>query len=386
MSNLIPVVDIVKPQKMFVEAHIADIHFGVLPPYIEYNILKEQFLSYLYQMNVLDIVSINGDLFDHKMMASSEAIMFANQFIYELAEICKIKGATLIIIAGTLSHDSDQLKIFYPYTLSQEIDVRIVTTIQFLYIKGKRILCIPELYNKGEKYYNDYLVYGGLYDACYMHGTYKGAIYGKNTRDLNSNREPVFDIDDFGSCLGPIISGHNHIHSVYDKDFYYCGSPIRWCFGEEQEKGFLILLHDISTRHYLVHFEPIVSFRYDTIELSNIMQSNPNTIINYINEIKKNGIDYLRVMITVNDAEKIAILKSYYRNAKDITIIADYEKNKIEEKLQEMEDSYKNEFSYLFDMNLSPEEKLIQYMNNKYKSVIWDTDSFKSFMEKIQNL
>ena len=44
----------------FVEAHIADIHFGAIDPRTQYNILTEQFINYLESMNVLDIVSING--------------------------------------------------------------------------------------------------------------------------------------------------------------------------------------------------------------------------------------------------------------------------------------------------------------------------------------
>ena len=37
------VVDFVQPQDMFVEAHIADLHFGVIDPLTEYQILSNQF-------------------------------------------------------------------------------------------------------------------------------------------------------------------------------------------------------------------------------------------------------------------------------------------------------------------------------------------------------
>lgn len=374
------IAEIIKSEEMFVEAHIADIHFGVIDPMIQYNILKEQFLNYLYEMKTLDIVSINGDLFDHKFIASADAIMVANQFINDLVNICKMKNATLILLSGTASHDSNQLNLFRYLETDQDVDVRIVNETKFLYIKGKKILCIPELYNKGIDYYQHFLFYNGYYDACYMHGTYKEAIYGKNTPDLDSNREPVFDIKDFSFCLGPIISGHKHVRSIHDKDFYYCGSPIRWCFGEEQEKGFLILLHDLKTRHYLVHFEPITSFRYDTIELSDIINSDPNTIINYINEIKNKGIYKLRVIFRVNDRDKIALLKSYYKNNKEVTlVIDDEEKQMIENKLNEMEDEY-NKFIYLFDKNLSPEEKLSQYMNQIHGTTFWDIDTLNNLL------
>lgn len=383
---MIEIVKQVKFQSLFVEAHIADLHFGVIDPLTEYNILKEQFLDVISEMNVLDIVCIEGDIFDHKFMASSEVIMYINMFIQDLVNICKMKNATLILISGTSSHDSDQLKMFYHLSMLNDVDVRVITEMKFVFVRGKKILCIPELYNKGEDYYNSFLVYGGLYDACYMHGCFKGAIRNKNERDLNSSREPVFDISDFGSCAGPIISGHNHIRSQYETDFYYCGSPIRWTFGDEKDKGFLILIHDIKTRHYHVHFEPIVSFRYDTINLDSLIRSDPNTIIQYIDQIKRNGIDKLRIIFTINDADKIALLKSYYRNIKDIKIETNFEKNKIEENLNKIDEMYKKEYSYLFDNNLSYEEKLIQYMNSKDPSYYWDIDNYRSFMQELAKL
>ena len=98
-----------------VEAHIADIHFGAIEPNLQYKILQEQFLQHLHELQVLDIISINGDLFDHRFLASSDAIMYASMFIQELIEIAKEKNATLILISGTASHDADQLKLFYHY-------------------------------------------------------------------------------------------------------------------------------------------------------------------------------------------------------------------------------------------------------------------------------
>ena len=383
---MIDVVEYIKPRSFFVEAHIADIHFGVIDPNTTYNILKAQFLNYLYSMNVLDIVSINGDLFDHKFMTSSESVMVANIFIQDLVNICKMKNATLILITGTGAHDADQLKMYYYLTRLRDVDVRVVQQAEFIYVKGKRILCIPEMYNMGADYYNNLLHFSGIYDACYMHGTFKGAIFGKNEHDLGSKREPVFDIDDFSTCRGPVISGHNHTRSIYDTDFFYCGSPIRWSYNDEAAKGFLILLQDISTHKYQIHFEPITSFRYDTINLDNMLNTDPNTIIQYITKVKEAGIDHLRVMFTINDAEKITILKNYFRYIKDISIETSFENQKIEEHLMEMDSKLRDERAYLFDENLSPEQKLIQYMNIHNDSVFWTVDEFKSFMEKIQQL
>ena len=70
----------------FVEAHIADIHFGALDPSVQYKILQEQFISKIRDLP-LDIISINGDLFDKKFMANSDVITYATGFIADLVDI-----------------------------------------------------------------------------------------------------------------------------------------------------------------------------------------------------------------------------------------------------------------------------------------------------------
>lgn len=383
---MIQVVDRVN-DPLFVEAHIADIHFGAIDAYTQYKILDEQFISYIEDMNVLDIISINGDLFDHRFMANSYAVAYATYFIQRLADICRRKRCTLILISGTGSHDSDQLKLFIPLATDPSLDIRIVFETQFLYVRGKKILVIPEQYGMGEEYYNKFLLYSGFYDACYMHGTFVGAVPMMNERDLNSNREPVFDINDFGSCYGPIISGHVHVADVYKNDFYYCGSPIRYSFGEEQDKGFLILLHNIETHKYQIHFEPIYSFRYDTITIDDIINKDPNDVINYISSLQSQGIDHVRVKFTDNDVAKISLLREYYRNNSTVKIVSpNIEEVRIKRELEDMNDKY-SQYTYLFNDDLSPLDKLVQFMNaNPHSDMIWTTQSLQEFIDEIKNL
>lgn len=370
---------------LFIEAHIADLHFGVIDPKTQYDILKEQFLDYIYGMDVLDIVSVEGDIFDHKFMANSDAVVYASYFIRNLVDICRIKNAKLILISGTGSHDADQLKLFSPYLMDQTVSVSIVTTVQFLFVRNKKILCIPELYGKGEDYYNHFLNDCGWYDACYMHGTFKGSIVGKDHRDLDSNREPVFDILDFGGCKGPIISGHVHVANTYRRDFYYCGSPLRYRYGEEKEKGFIILLHNIRTRKYLIHYEPIYSFRYDTVNLDKVLDEQPEYIIQYIDNLKSNGIDHLRVIFTKEVLEKINIIKQYYRNNNGVDIQTNFEQYRIQQKLDEIRKE-DEQYDYLFDPNISYTAKLVSYINQSEGKEIWTVDSFVKFLKDIEKI
>jgi hypothetical protein len=117
-----------------------------------------------------------------------------------------------------------------------------------------------------------------------------------------------------------------------------------------------------------------------------MLNTDPNTIIQYITKVKEAGIDYLRVMFTINDAEKITMLKNYFRYIKGISIETSFENQKIEEHLMEMDSKLRDERAYLFDENLSPEQKLIQYMNIHNDSIFWTVDEFKTFMEKVQQL
>lgn len=374
----------VNRNRLFVEAHIADIHFGKIKPQLEFQILKEQFLDRLEAMSILDIVSINGDLFDHKFMANSDVIMYTCYFIEALVDICKRKNSTLIIVYGTEDHEGDQLKLFYPYiSIDKGVDVRIIEEARFEYIKGKKVLIIPEMYGRGEEYYNKFLKNGGLYDAVYMHGTFVKTIYGKDTPDLNSNREPVFKMEDFANCMGPIISGHNHTPGCHSGHFYYCGTPIRRKYGEEEDKGFLILLHNTDSREYYVHFEPIESFRYDTINLDDMLNSDPNSVITYIKNLQINkGIHNIRVQFTQNHEENINILRSYFRNDSTVKIDADFKNQKVIDDIKELNDKYKD-YQFLFDKGATAEEKLAQYINYCKGYVYITTEDLTNFLKNL---
>ena len=111
----------------------------------------------------IDIISIDGDIFDHKVMSNSDTVLYATKFIDHLVYLAKKKDATLVILGGTYSHDFDQLKLFYHYmdhNSNYGADVRVITSIQFEYIKGARILMIPELNGVDES----------VYQQIYQHG------------------------------------------------------------------------------------------------------------------------------------------------------------------------------------------------------------------------
>ena len=367
-----------KDSNLFIEAHISDIHFGVIDPKITYKILSEQFTNVIANINDLDLVSINGDLFHHKFMGNSDAIFYALKFVDELVAVCRNKGCTLFILHGTPSHDANQTKLFYQYMNDNTVDVRVIETIRFEYVNGKKILCIPEIPGLGKEYYEN-ILYTETYDSVCAHGTIRGAIYGRNAEDLDAP-SPVFSMNNFILSNGPVIAGHVHVPGCYERDWYYCGSPIRWNFGEEQPKGFVILVHNTYTRQYYVKYMHIESFRYDTINIDDMIASDPVTIYNYLMDLKAQGIDNIRIELTA-DHPNINILRDKFRNDGSIKFKCDFKNDIIRQQANEASEKFK-EYDYITDKNLSEYEILTRYINNNKGYTFITTDQLIDLLKE----
>lgn len=357
--------------RILVEIHTADIHFGAMDPKTQYDILMKEMVQKVATIH-FDAFFINGDLFHHKFMSNSDVIMYALLFVDEIVKLCIKNNATLVLLHGTFSHDADQLKLFYRY-INSGVDIRIIENMQFQNIKGTTVLCIPEEYGKGKEYYEQLLYFTQEYDMVAMHGNIKGAIYGLNEVNLDTAKSPVFDINSFARCNGPILCGHVHVQGCYQNHIYYSGSPLRWRFGEEQEKGFLVCLYDKLSHNYSVEFQPVTSFRYDTICLDEMVNLDPKLIVNHIKELKMNGIDFLKVRFG-NATTSTDAVKQYFSTRSDITI--DVQDSGF---IQTIKDNQKNnvqfvQYDYLLDPNMNEYEKLAMYINQNKGSEYITTD------------
>lgn len=365
-----------------VQAHISDIHFGVIDPKVEYEILKTQFIDKLRGI-YLDCISIDGDLFDRLTMSNTDATLYASLFVKDLIDLCReneTRGihTVLLLLAGTRNHDAGQLRIFYQYLTDPTIDIRIVEDIRFENINGCNVLCIPELYNVPEEEYYKYLYYAGPYDMVFGHGTIIGSVY-----DNGQNIAKIFEPKDFGFCRGPVIFGHVHPGGSFHGFCYYNGSPIRWCFGEEEIKGFQLVVYDMDTAKYYIHKEPITSFRYDTISIDHLMMSDPQAIIQYIDKKKtEEGIDFIRIKCISNlsNEDKLNIIKSYYANNKTVKFLierSDLNTNKMN---KEEQDLY-NQYSYFFNKSMSPYEIFVKFVNESQSDIIITVDQLQQILK-----
>lgn len=343
-----------------ITAHISDLHFPVMDPLKQYNFLEDQFLQKIEAMPRLDLVCVNGDLFDHKVQTSSDATLYASMFIGRLVEICKSHNATLILLQGTLSHDANQIKIYYHYMQRKDVDVRIVTNIRFEMVKNARILCIPELYGIPEEYYQHMLFGSGFYDLCIMHGTIHGAVFGDN---VGNGR--LFHIEDFLNCKGPIISGHVHKPGVFDDHFYYCGSPYRWRFDDDHKKGFILMTYNINTRYYYLDYQEIFSDIYKTIYLDDIIKNDPIETINYIRNLKQTqGIDFIKVKFTkpIIGSNKMAI-NDGFRGDESVTLDFYSQEIEIARQAEQQIKEDNEKVAFLLDTRLTDEQKFVMWVN-----------------------
>ena len=343
-----------------ISAHISDLHFGAMDPKRQYNFLKDQFIDKLINLPRLDLICINGDLFDRKFMTNSDVVMYASMFIADIINICRMKQATFILLQGTMSHDANQVKIYLHYMYQSDIDVRIVTNIRFEMVKGIRILCIPELYGIDEEYYQDILFNSDFYDMCIMHGTIKGAVYGDNV-----GQGRLFTMQDFLNCKGPIISGHIHKADTFYNHFYYCGSPYRWRFDDDCFKGFILMSYNSYSRQYYIDYEEIISDNYKIITIDQLINNDPIDTINYIKQLKASeGIDYIKIKFSnpILASNKIAINNSF-RTDSTVSLEFFSQEKEIARQAEEKIKEEGTKFAFLLDQNLTDEQKFVMWVN-----------------------
>lgn len=364
------------------QCHISDIHFGVMDAQLEYKILKEQYIDRIKDLP-LDIISIDGDLFNKLDMSNTDSCLYASLLVADIVSICKNNRkmgipTVFIILAGTKNHDAGQLRLFYHYLNDPDLDIRIVEQIQFEYINGMKILCIPELYGIAENIYQQFLYGMGPYDMCFMHGTVQGAVYGDNAGESR-----LFRPEDFGLCMGPVIAGHVHPGGCFNSFMYYNGSPIRWSFGEEGPKGFQIVLYDMDTRKYYIYLEQIASFRYDTITIDELLCTDPKKVIEYIDNLKaKENIDYIRLKckLTPDLEPNMKIIQEYYRTNKTVKFKIDKVMTDEEKSIAEKNTDLYNKYNYVFDKSMSAYDILARYIMDNEDGIFITGEDIKKLV------
>ena len=111
------------------------------------------------------------------------------------------------------------------------------------------------------------------------------------------------------------------------------------------------------------------------------MTNDPKDIIEYINNLKeKENIDYLRIEFNEKfPSDNIELLKAYYQTNGKIKMKLNRSKSYMESK--SVDSKKYNEYSYMFDKNLSPYDILARYINEQENSVIITGDQIKELLQ-----
>lgn len=156
----------------------------------------------------------------------------------------------------------------------------------------------------------------------------------------------------------------------------YTGSFTRSRYGEEEDKGFIITTYETDTNEY--EFKFIVNekaTKYDTITIDNksdIFSMLLNEQIHFIKEsIKKYKKDKLRIKIIIpddydNTKAFIDSVTTVFGNIENVDIvISDNSKEITKQKTKEIVDKLMMKYNFIFDKNISYEEKIQQYIYAK---------------------
>ena len=144
---------------------------------------------------------------------------------------------------------------------------------------------------------------------------------------------------------------------------YYNGSPLRYEFGQEQPKGFMITLYDPVGRMHYTKLIEIDSYIYNTINIDHLINEDPKKIIEFIKHEKEvNNIDFIRVQFN-NPNENMNVVRSYFRNIGNVKL---QEMNKKERQSEQIDAAVLqrfNEYNYILDNKISDYDKFCMYVN-----------------------
>ena len=178
-----------------------------------------------------------------------------------------------------------------------------------------------------------------------------------------------------------------HTGGCFNSHFYYTGSPLRWKFGEENEKGFLLVLYNSYTREHYTYLQKIKSFRYDTINLDDLISSDPRDIIERIDSLHNQGIDNIRIEFTKDiPSDNLNVLKNYYRNKSFIKIKTSSSKKTKEISTNDYDEELYKKYEYLYDNSLDEYDKLAKFICTNEPDVFLTGEDIKRIVLDLDDL
>ncbi len=378
-----------KDGKIFIVT-MSDVHIGAHNPVKLEEELNGVFLKFVSEnAEEIDIIVINGDLFDGKLNFEEESGRLALRFFNSLYLICIDNGIKIRLVRGTLSHDlMNQLNVFSTYIEEDEEDdiVMIITANEIVTefeLNGVPInfLYVPEEYPKDSDLYFKHLysemdTYG--INMAFVHGTFDFTAFlgQKIMSEKPIKTAPVFDSNEMMKRVtGHIIAGHIHSPITHKDKIFYCCSFSRNSFGEDKDKGFVYSLFDpatetCETKRVINYLAP----KFVTISLDEIFGGNTDldveTKIKALNKAKEK---YGNVRFTdsknVSDVD-ISLLKSAFRTDESI---------KISSKKEKVVDDTDHTYDFVFNKELLIHDMISKFLLTKFGTEV-DPETVKAII------
>lgn len=360
--------------KAFVIVVISDIHFGAQDSNGLMLELGSEFIDKIEKMPIIDMIVIDGDLYEKKLSLNSSHSKAAFIFLTKVAQIARVKqNAAFRIVKGTSSHDNDQLDNLEVF--KDICDFKVINVLEYENFRGIDIAYIPEEYIEDSSYYDS--LYNGSYDLVFGHGMVKEATFVAHKQEsaVTMKKAPVFDTNKLlGAVKGVCMFGHVHTPMIIKKRFYYSGSFSRWCFGEEEDKGFNVIYYtpEYPEKTKVEFVKNELAKIYDTVTIDIIDASVENALKTIKNAIDMTSFYKKRVIVniakTVQDRRLMTDLinETFGKYSMVNIVINSLEKEEIRRQSDEKVERLLSEYGFIFDKSIPKDEKIQRYINKKY--------------------
>ena len=221
----------------------------------------------------IDILSLHGDFWDKLMPNNHPDVYTTEQIIYYLLNWCKHHDIVFLIVDGTPLHDAGQMQKFVHINEHAKInaDLIFVEDIAIRYIPkfDINVLFIPDRpRSHPDETYKTVLSIMDKQnitsvDLAIMHGCFQYQMpkIAPEHKHIEDNYLSI--------VKGPILIGHIHNHSSYER-IIAPGSFSRLRHGEEEPKGYVEVILQPSGDFKAKFIENKEATIYKTIRLSNI--------------------------------------------------------------------------------------------------------------------
>lgn len=249
-------------------AAASDIHLGHLKTPTQHIINSFKTTILTEENKTLDILFINGDLFDRLLDLNTKEVSPILDFFNYLLSYCQVNDILLRVLEGTPSHDWQQSNTLFKLNEMRDnkCDLRYHKFLDIEYIErvNKYVLYIPdewtdshdELEFQIQEKLNQYSI--TKVDMAMLHGQFKYQLAGKKYNGFYFKEEYFLNL-----VRGYIHVGHYHMFSKFDR-ILANGSLERLAHGEEAAKGYVVVEDD----NY-VFIENKNSYIYATLNITN---------------------------------------------------------------------------------------------------------------------